>query len=1096
MQRLKTTFKRSRTPTAAEMKTQASLEVPKQVRSASFDQIQLEARRPPFSSPSAAGPSSYSIGREEASRLQVPQTNQRSKSFDSGPARCPPEPGVFLEVPKKLQRRRSSSEKTMYCIHCFLLEEYNRMQKLNEEYPLVGNSSGSEGSEDSSEGNVPACLITVTLSPTSPQSEHTSEQLLLPGPSRRRRSSTRLARQEALVVPELTIPSEERPPWFRDEEEMRPALGSMLLTVPEGRRDRAASVDSSFPGGSPAGAEQATGWYLELPPQATRSKSVDIGLPTDQRARYHALTIARSQPSKLKAVDGSGDDDGSNFKNSILKTTPDWSESAVDGDHLWSHTKESFDVCYVGDQECKRIGGRVICSACKVFAHVNCVAVMTNKLKFHCKHTFRDVGIRTYRERTDTTHHWVHRRSEKGKCKHCSKSFQSKLSFGTKDIVALSCSWCKEAYHNKDSCFSMDRIGEICKLGVHENIIVPPSWIIKLPRKGSFKSSLRKSPRRKSGSNKQIRDSSEMELKVCSAVNNENGQTSEAKQCMFAIKPIPTSSMKPLIVFINPKSGGNQGVKLLHKFQWLLNPRQVFDLTQGGPKMGLELFMKVPNLRILACGGDGTVGWVLSVIDQMEFYPPPAVGVLPLGTGNDLARALGWGGGYTDEPISKILSNIADSDVVKLDRWLLNVESNPNYEKMIDAKDKLPLHVVNNYFSLGVDAHIALEFHEAREAHPEKFNSRLRNKMFYGQMGGKDLLRRKWKGLADFVELVCDGNDITPKLKEHKFHAIVFLNIPSYGGGTHPWPRVPGCEQATDDGLIEVVGLTTYQLPFLQAGGHGTCICQCREAVIRTAKPIPMQVDGEACKLNPSIITLKLHNKAPMLSKRKGAGRQSTIHSLSVMEPFKINVHKISMADYEQHHYEKQLLKESAMKIGDLEVTPVADLEQVRGLINRLQEDLASTHASSDWCFIDSCTAERFFRIDRAQEHLHYVTDISADCLYILDSLSTSTDEDDSIFPSVQDFSSALLSSEHTTPDLSPNEDELSRTIVEAQVETSRFLENHSKIIGAARAESDISVVTKTEHLCRPSNLSCVPRKKSDEIIIAAKMGDFKLRIY
>lgn len=31
------------------------------------------------------------------------------------------------------------------------------------------------------------------------------------------------------------------------------------------------------------------------------------------------------------------------------------------------------------------------------------------------------------------------------------------------------------------------------------------------------------------------------------------------------------------------------------------------------------------------------------------------------------------------------------------------------------------------------------------------------------------------------------------------------------------------------------------------------------------------------------------------------------------MEPFKINVHKISMADYEQHHYEKQLLKESGI---------------------------------------------------------------------------------------------------------------------------------------------------------------------------------------
>lgn len=113
---------------------------------------------------------------------------------------------------------------------------------------------------------------------------------------------------------------------------------------------------------------------------------------------------------------------------------------------------------------------------------------------------------------------------------------------------------------------------------------------------------------------------------------------------LFVIKPIPTVNVKPVIIFINPKSGGNQGVKLLQKFQWHLNPRQVFDLSRGGPRMGLELYKKVPNLRVLACGGDGTVGWVLSILDQIANAVSFPVGVLPLGTGNDLARALGWGG--------------------------------------------------------------------------------------------------------------------------------------------------------------------------------------------------------------------------------------------------------------------------------------------------------------------------------------------------------------------------------------------------------------------------------------------------------------------
>ncbi|XP_026326421.1 eye-specific diacylglycerol kinase isoform X3 [Hyposmocoma kahamanoa] len=1043
MQRLRTTFKRSRTPTPQDMKSQSSLEVPKQVRSASFDEIQLEAAR-------GAGANVL---------LAVPQHGARSRSFDSAGS---DDSGTYLEVPRLWSRRRSGKGTPPPCVHCRHMETWlshrSEERTTPERLPVSASSSADDDDDDDeSEVESPRVLLAPPPPPRTylPPKPPTQSPPPSPGaPSfelqppndeppvlpQRRRS---ISRQEAFFV-EPTGSSLENVRASEDcatQTQRDPLVHDIYLAVPELKRDRAASVDSCFSKVSGARAEELSGSgdYLTVPGTGLRSRSVDIVLPTAEQSRYKALALTSAQappplqndkvpqePAVQPAVDNrrGGDTGGAR----VLRSTPEWSDGAINGEHLWSPTSVSGDCCYVGDAECQKHGSRMKCSACKIVAHTACIDILMDRLQFTCKPTFRDVGVRQYREQTITHHHWVHRRSEKGKCKACGKSFrcrcckwclpardkvnnpvgdcyelgyrslQAKLSFSSKEIVALSCSWCKDAYHNKESCFNLQRIGEECCLGSQCNIIVPPSWIVKLPRRGSFKSSLRKSPKKKNSSKKKGKDSKN-ELKT------------------FVIKPIPTTNVKPVLVFINPKSGGNQGAKLLQKFQWLLNPRQVFDLTQGGPGPGLELYRKVPNLRVLACGGDGTVGWVLSVLDRIGSRP--AVGVLPLGTGNDLARALGWGGGYEDEPISKILAHIGESDTVLLDRWQLTVEPNTSAsgEDTTHAKPELPLNVVNNYFSFGVDAHIALEFHEAREAHPEKFNSRIRNKLFYGTAGGKDLMQRKWKGLADFVTMECDGKDLTPVLREHKVHAIVFLNIPSYGGGTHPWNKSGGAyEPSTEDGLIEVVGLTTYQLPLLQAGGHGTCITQCKTAKIVTTKVIPMQVDGEACRLAPSVITLSRLNQAIMLAKRK-PGR--VIAPQTTLDKLTLTVNLITMADYERHHYDKELLAKtvfvSAERVGTLEVNPATDLEQMRTLIQNMIKESQAYSNLVDWWFVDSVTAERFFRIDKAQENLHYSADIGNENIYILDAAPLTPDTESTAPPDT----TATASLDRTGPSVS-----------------------------------------------------------------------------
>jgi len=318
----------------------------------------------------------------------------------------------------------------------------------------------------------------------------------------------------------------------------------------------------------------------------------------------------------------------------------------------------------------------------------------------------------------------------------------------------------------------------------------------------------------------------------------------------------------------------------LQRFKEVLDEGNVHNLMEeGGPRAALEKHLDLNgennnHIRIISCGGDGTTGWILSVMDSMNIPAAkrPYIGIIPLGTGNDLARVFNWGGKFVERPLKTVIEDMSNSDLVRLDRWTIETTLhedvgsggwNPDVvsgEKFdcTNASSKLPMSVLNNYYSIGIDAYIAYKFHDARDKNPEKFTSRNRNRLYYTMASSKETIRPYWGNLMDFVTIVCDDVDYTEKLKSYKANGILILNILSYAGGCRPWNAKIKGQNSMDDGLIEVIALDNLDLAVLQSGFHAKSVVQCKKVVISTTKVIHMKVDGEPVFMKPCSITIQI----------------------------------------------------------------------------------------------------------------------------------------------------------------------------------------------------------------------------------------------
>ncbi|XP_032237664.2 diacylglycerol kinase eta isoform X2 [Nematostella vectensis] len=296
----------------------------------------------------------------------------------------------------------------------------------------------------------------------------------------------------------------------------------------------------------------------------------------------------------------------------------------ISGLHNWyscAHARPTF--CNV----CKDILSGVTskglsCEVCRFKSHKRCAAKAPN----NCKWTTMQ-AIRKDNEDCDNSdpmsmpHQWLEGNLTPGaRCTVCERPCGSK-----RRLLDFRCLWCNMTVHHSCKLSVVSK----CTLGENSLSVLPPMFI--------------------------------------------KGLSELAKG--EVVKP----RNSPLLVFVNSKSGDNQGVKFIRKFKQLLNPLQVFDLGVGGPTNGLKFFRRFRRFRILVCGGDGSVGWVMKEVDLMKMATQCQIGVLPLGTGNDLSRVLGWGTSFADEnSVPQFLQHLERAKPLMLDRWAIMVqECNP-----------------------------------------------------------------------------------------------------------------------------------------------------------------------------------------------------------------------------------------------------------------------------------------------------------------------------------------------------------------------------------------------------------------------------------
>ena len=231
-----------------------------------------------------------------------------------------------------------------------------------------------------------------------------------------------------------------------------------------------------------------------------------------------------------------------------------------------------------------------------------------------------------------------------------------------------------------------------------------------------------------------------------------------------------TSGRLAIAFLINPISGGGIGKRVYHQLPEIMESfgfaREDWkaELTETGRLEEQTDSLLASARKVIAVGGDGTIGFLLNRL-RLKELSGTEVGLIPLGTGNDLGRALGVFRIYNQRGLLACVKRLIKAQCVRFDLW--------------DVNGTLTM---ASYLSLGMDAAVLHDFDGARKRGKIPKGS-LFNRLFYVRA----FLERSPYRISGNVSLLINGPNGEERVDLKGSLCCLVANVNSYAAGAHPF---------------------------------------------------------------------------------------------------------------------------------------------------------------------------------------------------------------------------------------------------------------------------------------------------------------------